>query len=206
MTDPLIIQEKNQLASKNAWLVLLKIQFVQPELEDVRLVNNTEDIVFDGETYTRFAFELDVETVATTGEIQALMLRVSNIGMVLIPFLQESDGCVDTIVTIMYVNTGLLSGVSFAEFTIEYEVVSVEIDSEWVSFTLGAPNPIRRRFPLDRYLPRQCQYVRQFKGVECKYAGADPTCTGGYNDCLGKGNTPNFGGFIGMDDMKLRLA
>lgn len=53
-----IAQAKNQLNDPGAWLVLLEIN--TPALEDpLRLVRNTEDITWDGETWTAFPFDLD---------------------------------------------------------------------------------------------------------------------------------------------------
>lgn len=203
--DPLIILEKNKLATDSSWLVTLDITFTEPGTDTIYLVNNTENITYGGQEYTAFPFEIDVESQKTTGEIQSFTVRVSNITGALEPYIEAADGCIDAAVTIRYVNTACLTA-SFADFEIDYEIVGCEIARDWVTFTLGAPNPMRRRYPMDRYIPRQCNWVRHFKDIECKYTGADTTCTGTYTDCVEKDNVANFGGYLGMDDMKLRLV
>ena len=49
--------EKNKLHSDGVWFVLLDI--VVPELsQTIRIVRNTEDVVWNGNTYIDFPFEL----------------------------------------------------------------------------------------------------------------------------------------------------
>ena len=47
--------EKNQISATGVWLMLLDITYNK---ETVRLVNNTENIQFKGNTYTAFPFHL----------------------------------------------------------------------------------------------------------------------------------------------------
>ena len=52
-----ILFEKNKLTTDSVWFHLLTITL--PDTSVIRLVNNTEDVVFLGHTYIAFPFELD---------------------------------------------------------------------------------------------------------------------------------------------------
>jgi hypothetical protein len=52
----------------------------------------------------------------------------------------------------------------------------------------GAPGPAQSH-------ESSCRYVRQYKGLQCGYAGLLPTCAGTFTDCAAHSNTPRFGGF-----------
>lgn len=45
----------------------------------------------------------------------------------------------------------------------------------------------------------------RFKGEDCKYAGTDMSCTMGWEDCITKGNSKNFGGFPGVINEKFYI-
>jgi phage-related protein len=49
-----------------------------------------------------------------------------------------------------------------------YEVLGCTADSTWVTFTLGAPNPLNRRFPLYKYISNHCNW--KFGNDECNYS------------------------------------
>ena len=67
---------------------------------------------------------------------------------------------------------------------------------DWISFTLGAVNPLRRRFPLYMATPRSCGWI--FKGAECAYAGGSASCARTLDACRTLSNSGRFGGRPGI--------
>lgn len=185
--------EKNKLVSTAPWLLLLTVTL--PDASVLRLVRNTEDVTFVGNLYTAFAFELGDVRNGGDGRIQGVTLKVANPGRVLQPYLEANDGLVGCAVTLAVVHADNL-GSDYTELTLAWDVLAAESTSEWITFTLGAENPLRRRFPLHVAIPFSCNW--QFKGVECAYAGGAATCARTLDACRTLANTARFGGRPGI--------
>ncbi len=196
-----IIIEKNKVATANAWLILLEITLTDSTI--FRLVNNTEDVTFDSDVYTAFNFQIDPTEQATSGEITTLTLKVSNITRLIESKIQDLDGAIGSSVKIIVINSGLLSE-SFSELEMIFEVLGCSTNTEWASFTLGAPSPLRQRFPLFRYLAIHCSF--RFKEVECAYVGPETECDRTLAACRGFSNAPHFGGFPGLRTGGIKIA
>jgi phage-related protein len=202
--DPLILMQKNLISTPSAWFYTLDVEVT--EILTLYFVKNNEEIIYNGNTYIPMNFILDPASNNARGEIQVFTLKVANVRKTMQRYLRDAEGCVGYNITIRQINSELVH-LSFADVELTYEILKSEYDNQWAIFTLGAPNPMKRRYPTHRYLPKQCNWVRNFgEDVECKYSGTDLTCTGTYADCYAKGNTRRFGGHFGMDNMKLRLA
>ncbi|MEK6531253.1 MAG: hypothetical protein AABZ23_02025 [Deltaproteobacteria bacterium] len=93
---------------------------------------------------------------------------------------------------------------SSSELTMGFDVLATQADSQWCTFTLGAPNPMRRRFPLHRYIAFHCNW--QFKSAECGYPGGDTTCNRNLDACRGKSNSKRFGGYPGLGSRSVRVV
>ncbi len=161
-----IILEKNKIATANPWLVLLDITLTDDT--NIYLVNNTEDIVFQGRVYTAIAFKLDPTNISGSGKIPSVQLSISNVTRVLQAYLEALEGAVDSEITITVVNAALLAE-NYAELQMTFSVLSTKADAYFVVFTLGAPNPLRKRFPLHRYIAEHCNW--KFLARECNYGG-----------------------------------
>lgn len=198
-----IILEKNRLKSSEPWLILLEITLNNDDETVIRFVRNTEDITFEGNVYTRFAFELEPTKYSSQGEIPTLTLRVSNITRLLQPYIEALEGGVGSTVKITVVNTRLLSE-NYSELEEIFDVLATSTSDLWIEFILGAPSLLRQRLPLYRYLALHCRW--QFKGLECNYSGDEITCNRTYNDCRDRDNTANFGGFVGLKAGGIKIA
>lgn len=163
-----IIIEKNKLASPNPWLILLEITLTDTDATILRFVRNTEDVIFEGNTYTAFPFEIEPTKQGSKGEIPTITLSVSNITRVLQTYLDELEGGIGSTVKIIVINTKHLSE-DYSELEMIFDVIACHSTVQWVVFTLGAPNPLRQRFPLERYLALHCSFV--FESAECSYIG-----------------------------------
>lgn len=185
--------EKNKLISTAPWLILLALTL--PDSTVIRLVKNTDDVTFGGNVYTAFAFELGDTRSAGDGSIQGVTLRVANPARALEPYLEQFEGAVGCPVTLMVVHADNLAS-DYTELTLSYDVLGTDPADDWVTFTLGAENPLRRRFPLQVAIPFSCNWP--FKGVECGYAGAAVSCARTLNACRVLNNSARFGGRPGI--------
>ena len=197
-----LVIEKNKIASANPWLVTLDIVLAVSGTQ-LYFVHNTEDIVFQGRTYTAFPFQIEIPKTTAKGELPLWRLRISNVTMALQAYLEAEDGCVGSQVTVRFVNAGYLTE-SFVDLEIKLEVIASESDAQWLTFTLGMPNPMNKRFPALRYIADHCAW--KFKSAECAYTGAATDCKRNLDACRQLNNSRRFGGKIGMDNYAVRLA
>lgn len=196
-----ILQAANSLVQDSPWLVLLDIQV---ESEPVmRIVNNTDDVSFSGNTYTAFAFTIDQPKQSSKGEIPSIQLQVANATRTLQTYLEAYSGGVGASVTIRIVNAEHLTE-DYAELTTTMTVIAAKATAQWVTWTLSAINPLNRKFPLHQYIATSCRF--KFKGAHCGYAGAETTCDRTLDRCRELSNSAHFGGFPGLDGRGLRLV
>ena len=200
--------EKNRLASPNAWLVLAKV--VMPDDTEFRIVANNENVTWPvtaGDLYTAFPFDIDEIGDGSKGEVPSVALKISNVTRFLIPYLEDQDGLVDSVVTIYVVNSlnvtlgaDRVVGVNNndPEIELEYDIINSSFDAKWVTFTLGASNPWNKRFPRNKVYKNICRY-NDFKGDRCQYAGAETSCDRSLDTCRNTmNNSEHFGGFPGV--------
>lgn len=185
--------EKNKLVSTAPWLVLLALTL--PDASVIRLAKNNEDVTFGGNVYQAFAFDLGDVRSGGDGRIQGVTLKVANPGRVLQPDMEANDGLIGCAVSLMVVHADNLAS-DYTELTLAWDVLAAESDGDWITFTLGAENPLRRRFPLHVAIQFSCNW--QFKGVECAYAGSVTSCARTLDACRTLANTARFGGRPGI--------
>lgn len=191
---PLVLRlEKNKLVSTAPWLTLLAVTL--PDASVVRLVKNNEDVMFGGNLYEAFDFDLGDQRSGGDGRIQGVTLKVANPGRVLQPYMEANDGLIGCAVSLMVVHADNLAS-DYTELTLVWDVLAAESDDSWITFTLGAENPLRRRFPLQVAIPFSCNWA--FKGAECAYVGAVASCARTLDACRGLGNSARFGGRPGI--------
>ena len=207
------IAEKNKISSDNAWL--LAMEFLIPDTGEgqyVRIIANNEDITWNGSIWQAFPFEVDEIGETSKGEVPRIDIRVSNVNRMFEYYLQAYDvftklyGYYPITVKIMVINSGNLSE-TVPEVSYEFDLQQPKTNAQWATFTLGASNPYRKRFPEYRILKNQCQY-KQFGGIECGYqipAGTFPTCDRTLHTCKEYSNSKRFGGFPGAGDGSIRV-
>jgi lambda family phage minor tail protein L len=199
----LIITEKNKLSSTGAWIVLLTI--TMPDSTVIRLARNNEDVVYQGNTFTAFDFSIDEISSDSKGQLPSVVLRIGNAGRVMQAYLEAQDGIVGASVLIQVVNSSLLNQ-DFSELDLTFEVQKASADARYVSFELGIPSPLNKRFPLYRYSGTICNWVSRFKGAECKYSGPVTSCDGRRSTCISLNNIENWGGFTGLGQGGVRFV
>jgi lambda family phage minor tail protein L len=203
-----VIAQKNTMGSEDAFLVCLEI--VIPDItEHIRLVSNTEDIIWQGHTWLAFPFELDEISDQTEGEIPRVDLRIPNVNRDIESYLQEYDryvkqnGPADIEVTIYIVSSATLDDPT-PVVSHDYILIQPISAADYVTFTLGAPNIYRKRFPLNRILKNSCRF--KFKSDRCGYTGTATTCNKTLSRCRELDNSTRFGGFPGVGRGGLTIA
>jgi lambda family phage minor tail protein L len=187
--------EKNKLFNNNVFITLLEVDLSQWDLGVVRVCDNTEDIVWNGYTWNAFPFELDIKQDTTKGDIPNLTIKVSNVNRLFQQYVEKSNGAVGAKVTLRLVLSNNLDSTT-PEIEEQFEVIGTQCDAYWITFTLGAMNPLILRFPKHKYIKNFCRW--KFKSPECGYTGVDTYCNHTFEDCKKKRNQKRFGGFIGI--------
>lgn len=191
--------EKNKLASTSVWIVLLKITL--PDTTILRLSSDNTNTTWSGETWTAFPFDMEEIGEASKGEVPQVEIMVGNATKVMQTYMEAANGGVGSDVAVYVVNSGNL-GEATPEFTGNFRAINAYCDPMWAHFVLGASNPYRKRFPLNRMLKTFCRYgVTKpgygFKGDRCQYAGAETTCDRSLARCRELNNSHHFGGAPG---------
>lgn len=184
--------EKSQLASDGVWLLLVEVA-VPDSGEPLRLVRNSEDIAWNGYTWTAFNFKLGEITEDNKGKPQSIPLQISNVTQIVQAYAEENNGLTGTTVTLRVVHSQHLDN-TLPEVEEFFTVQSTTCDRNWVTFYLGSDISIQLRFPFRRVLKNFCAWRDQYKGVECGYAGPLPPCDGTLQSCRDRGNSVRYGG------------
>lgn len=200
-----LILSKNALASTDPWILLLEVTIPTDPVQTLRIARNTEDVTFQGNVYTAFSFEIDTVTESSKGELPSVSIRVSNVNQMMQSYIEEYDGLISQPVKLIVVNAQYLTE-DYSELELNFDITACQATATWVTWKIGAPNPLARRFPLYRYIGMHCNWVGHFKGAECKYAGTATTCAGTLDDCDAKDNLANFGGYPGLAQGGIRVV
>jgi phage-related protein len=195
-------EAKNMIEQVDPWITLLDIS-ISDSSTVIRYTDNGENVTFNGSVYEAFPYKIDPIKSDDSGKVPTISISVSNVSKVLMPYLETTGGLVNSDVKLYVVNTGNLSE-DYADLTMSFTVLSASANENWVSLSLGAPSPLRRKFPPDRYLATACAW--EFKSIECGYTGSDITCNKTYAECVNKGNDARFGGFYGLNPDGFRVV
>jgi phage-related protein len=193
-----LLIEKNKLATSYPWVALVRFDFTSGT---AYLAANTEEVTYGGQAYTPFHLEIDLPIDNTEPDIPECTIRAANQSRVFEILINESDGGVDSAVTITIVNTNNLAD-DYTNLTWNFYIMEVNCDNEYVTMTCSLYSPLDRKFPPDRYFGSTCRY-KVFKGAECKYIGGQATCDRNHDTCSTYGNLANFGGFPGLFDLNI---
>lgn len=171
------VLEKNRLASDTPFLIFLEIK--NREIGVIRLVRNTENIMWQGSEWQ--AFPLDIETSGEDGKtIPALNVKVSNCGGIIQTYLQQYNGLVDSEVCLMVALASNLENPN-PEFALDFLIKSASYDESWVTFCLSASAELMNRFPAHRYINNFCPF--RCGDLRCGYIGAG-VCVNTLETCL----------------------
>jgi len=189
------VAEKNKLNSSSSWLILLEL--IYPGEEPIRLVWNTENIMWDGFEWLAAPFELGEIEESKDGDVPEVPLYVVDIERRITPTIDQYDGGIGAEVIVRIVHSKYLDN-EIPEFEDKMEIIDTNIDHlNRVKFQLGAENLTNHRCPPDRFLKGHCRY-KTFKGALCGYDGPEEECNRTFTRCRELGNQSRFGGFPGV--------
>lgn len=190
--------EKNKLATDSAWPTLLEVTIGATIL---KLTSNNEDLLWNGDTWQAFPFELDTVGETGKGEIPAITVKVSNVTGEVQRLLEANGGANGVPVIIRVLNTKVTT--TTPELELSYVVESSTHDEQWITFRLTGANCLTRRVPRRRYLKNFCPFA--YGGIECGVSAATmttyPTCNRTSANCAERGNSTRFGGFPWMPEL-----
>jgi lambda family phage minor tail protein L len=209
--------QKHQVAGTAPWFVLLDIYPNKDDLSVVlRVARNTDDVIWQGNTYVAFNFDIQSIEENSNGQLPNVTIQVSNVNRAVQGQLEPYSGGIGAKVVLTVVQSSDLDGDPVQQFT--WTILEANATDQWVTFTLGAPNPLRRAFPNGQYVKGHCmwryntpalQAVADPVGSQCGYLGALPTCDltlDGPNGCRFHANETRFGAFPAIDAQGFRAA
>lgn len=159
--------ESMVLASTHPWLIFLDIILTDgPPATTLRLVRNNEDIVYGGNTYTAFPFDLEPTKMSGSGQMPTMTLKAANATRVIQGYVEALGGGVGSTVVLSVVHYGHLTD-DYTDLTMTLKVMEAQSVEEWYVMTLGAPNPLNQLFTILRYIADHCAW--RFQSVECRY-------------------------------------
>jgi lambda family phage minor tail protein L len=173
--------------------------------EILRLALCSSDVLYKGQTYIAFNFDLEPIFDRNTGELQQLKLSVSNVNGMLQGYAEEYGGLVGAKIEFQVVTTTDLDGDPLEFY--EFEVIAAQANAQTVDLTLGAPSPLRKKFPKHVYRKDHCMW--RYESVQCGYAGALADCDhtlSGENGCIVHANALRFGAFPSIDSSGIFTA
>lgn len=198
-----IINEKNRLSTTSSFIWLTEITLLDDAGTVLKLAANQEDVIVGATTYTAFPFIFGPQKSNSDGQLTTVTLSVSNITREIQVYLDLLDGGIGSSVKMILVNTELLTE-DYTELEMDFTITGTQSDENFAVFTLGSPNLLRQRFPLNRYLSDSCRWV--FREIECGYSDALLTCGRTFDQCEERVNTPRYGGFPGLRNDSVKLA
>lgn len=203
MAKPLTLAqviEKNKVYSSVAYVTLIEIAVRMPNSETVvetlRITENTEEIVFEGNTYTPFPFELDLKS--ELGEEPVITLSIKDVLGGIRQRMVSYFGGVGFAMRVIVLSVGS----TMPEIEEFFRVVGSGTDDYSITFQLGAAQHLSIAFPRRRQGKHVCSWI--YKSAQCGYlasmtGGTDmPTCSRtlhGADGCQAHNNQNRFGGF-----------
>ena len=203
------IQEKNKLGTDSVFAVLLDIT-IPGIAEHIMITSNGDDIVWVGDTYLAFPFEIGELNEDGKGELPQWVITLDNRQRVIEQYLQQYDNYLkangidgNEIKCVCHVvNTKDLANPEAVK-TVYFELSQPTTTPETATFTLEADSPFNITAPKRRFIKSFCYW--KFKGVECGYTGAQTTCDKTLTRCKELVNSTRFGGFPGVGNGGVRL-
>jgi len=191
---------KNSLDDGGLWAFLLKLE--SPKLGiTIHLTRNTDDITWNGVTYTAASFNIGDYKEGIKGQLPSLSLTVSNVDRVVQSYVEQdpdfgSNWNVDLYVLYLPAPVNLTT-TRTEELHYHFLSISVECNETTAVFRLGMENPLKQLSPKNKLIPNYCQATFKVAETGCPYTGTATTCEKTLAAC--KAYFPNtdvpFGGF-----------
>lgn len=189
LTDA-FIAEKNKLSNKPIYLY--EIENFDGQSNNLTFAAYDDDIVFNGKTYLKFPLTHESVGENTTGEIDAVMVRVSNVSQFIQNKLESYDLRGKKIIITMVFANLLSSALNLIEHS--YYIDSYNAGVEVVEFTCTSKFDLMKlELPTRKFWRNFCSW--KFKSAQCAYAGSATNCNKTFQKCKELNNSVRFGGF-----------
>ncbi len=197
MLSPISRVEKNKLTSDSVWLTCLEIH-ITSMTDIIRIVNNNEDINWNGELWQMFPFDFDEINESSSGETSQVVIKVSNVKNQIGQHVREYDAwCKQNSFQPIKATLYILNSKDLDNTEPIYKLNLVlnkpHIGFLEVTFTLSAKNLYGSVIPRVKMYPNSCRFV--FKSTQCAYAGDETKCDKTLKRCQELSNSSRFGGF-----------
>jgi hypothetical protein len=139
-----------------------------------RYTDNTEAVVYGGNTYTPMPFAIAPVERSTDGQLSAAQITVTDVGLGLQTVLRANNGLRGASVTLTQVNTNLLAQ-DFSGDSVTFQVSHCQ--NKYIDIVLycGVPGSLKHQVPEDQYLALQCRHDYRIPNGQyssrCGYVG-----------------------------------
>jgi len=195
-----VIKAVSRTANPSAYLLLVKAVI---GVSTVRLVDNGEDIIYQGDIYTAANISLGAAKEDSDGSLSSWAISIVDVTRLLASVLEANDGGVGGTVTLTIVNSRLLAE-DYTELTRTFVIQATQQSGDTITVTLAGANLLIQRCPRHRYLALHCNWT--FKSVECGYTVPLTACNRTYAQCVLRSNQARFGGFLALRSGAIRFA
>lgn len=153
----------------------------------------SQNVVYDGTTYTKFPIKLDFIGENLKGEIEQIVVTAANPNRIFETYLEDYDGLKGSQINIKYVWANQLDDAD-AYIQDTFYVEQANATEEAVSLTLTTKFDLNRiQLPRRRFHRNYCQW--KFKSTQCGYSGAETECNKTFQRCKALNNESRYGGF-----------
>lgn len=185
--------EKNKISSDGVWLILLEV--ILSETDNIRLVANNEDIVWNGNTYIAFPFDIGKVSENAKGESTNLEIRICNVDNQVLGHVAAVKGGAGSEVVLRVVHSKHLD-LTTPELEERFIVEDTRYNEQNVTFVLGTEFSLKRTFPRLTYQKDSCPF--KYKSIECGATSSQTACDGTLKQCRERNNSIRFGGEPGL--------
>src|ERR1035437_3091595 len=192
------IFNKNRLQSDGAWIILMAITI--PGLSEImRIARNTESIFWGGYTGRLIPFQIDDINENTKGEMPVINIQISNITREIQAYLEQTNGSIDTEITILIVGAKHLDD-NVPAWQATYALMQASCDENYITFQCGPKYQVNSRRPIFRNIKYLCpfEYGGTICGAPAATLTAYPTCDKSIIGCQIRANQTRFGGEISI--------
>jgi len=183
--------QKNKAVTKP--IFLYEIQYDSVGNQWLRYTNWTTDVVFDGQTYTKYAITHDNISESLDGSAVKVKLKIGNVNRTIQYYLENWNGLRDAKVNILQVFFDELSTPSAVDL-LTFFIADSAVDARDATFVLSSKFDV-----FDITLPRRKFYrsycSHKFKDAGCAYSGVETTCNKSMQRCKELGNIHRYGAF-----------
>jgi len=199
--DADFILEKNKPSNKPTYLYT--IYDYDGASGNLYYTSWSENIVYDGQTYTAFPISHDSINENSDAQVDSVSITLGNVSRLIQAYLETYDfGAKKVKISQIFID--LLADTD-AHIDEIYYIDSYTADENNVEFNLTSKfDVLSVTLPTRTYSRNYCKW--KFKSTECGYAGAETTCNKTLTRCRVLANSGRFGGFPSIPSRQIFIS